>query len=179
MVATKALADIAGICSTNTKIRCGVWFHRCCAAMFLGRWVGCIPVWPGRRGFSAPKQLCRVFLVLRWRVTSILISIFRPDENVVVYSDFQQALGGYDSLSVFQHYYDRAGTDDLLSRIQYVDIKTYLPDDILAKVDRASMAVSLEVRAPLLDHHLMEHVATMPSLSNYEDGRASTFLRKP
>jgi asparagine synthase (glutamine-hydrolysing) len=50
-----------------------------------------------------------------------------------------------------------------LSRIQYVDIKTYLTDDILTKVDRASMANSLEVRCPLLDHKLMELVASMPS----------------
>jgi len=92
------------------------------------------------------------------------VSIFRPHEKRhLLAPDFHRALRDYDSLEVFEHYYSRADTDDLLSRIQYVDMKTYLPDDILAKVDRASMAVSLEVRAPLLDHHLMEHVASMPS----------------
>ncbi len=92
------------------------------------------------------------------------ISIFRPDEKLRLLSrDFQASLGGYDSIGVLQHHYDRADTEDPLSRIQYVDIKTYLPDDILAKVDRASMAVSLEVRAPLLDHQLMELIARIPS----------------
>jgi len=70
---------------------------------------------------------------------------------------------GYDSMDVFRRYYDRADSDDLLSKIQYVDIKTYLTDDILAKVDRASMAVSLEVRAPMLDHKFLELAARIPS----------------
>src|SRR5205085_12155296 len=62
-----------------------------------------------------------------------------------------------------RYHYDRADTTDPLSRIQYVDIKTYLVDDILVKVDRASMANSLEVRCPLLDHRLMELIAEIPS----------------
>jgi asparagine synthase (glutamine-hydrolysing) len=106
------------------------------------------------------------------------ISIFRPDDKLRLLSDdFRRGLAGYDSLDVLRHYYDRAGTDDLLSRIQYVDIKTYLPDDILAKVDRASMAVSLEVRAPLLDHQLMERVAAIPSSLKLR-GRTGKYIFK-
>jgi asparagine synthase (glutamine-hydrolysing) len=93
-----------------------------------------------------------------------MMSTFRRYEKPSVLSeDFKRKLADYDSISVFRDHYDRAGTPDPLSRIQYLDIKTYLTDDILVKVDRASMAHSLEVRCPLLDHKFMELVASMPS----------------
>ena len=92
------------------------------------------------------------------------MSTFRSyEKSSILSADLNHRLGGYDSSDVFREYYDTADTDDPLSRIQYVDVKTYLTDDILTKVDRASMANSLEVRCPLLDHKLMELAASMPS----------------
>lgn len=107
------------------------------------------------------------------------VSYFRKQEKACLFSaDFAARLGDYDSLEVLREHYDRADTDDLLSKIQYVDIKTYLTDDILAKVDRASMAVSLEVRAPMLDHKFLELAASMPSSLKLRDGTGKYILKK-
>jgi len=65
--------------------------------------------------------------------------------------------------AVFERLADRQQAPDFVSALQHIDMATYLPDDILTKVDRTSMAVSLEARVPLLDHLLMEYVATIPS----------------
>lgn len=92
--------------------------------------------------------------------------------------DVVRELNGYNSLGVLRYHYDRAGTTDSLSRIQYVDIKTYLTDDILVKVDRASMANSLEVRCPLLDHSLMELVAQIPSEMKLKNGNGKYIFKK-
>jgi asparagine synthase (glutamine-hydrolysing) len=92
--------------------------------------------------------------------------------------DFLKNLRGYDSMDVLRYHYDRANTADPLSRIQYVDMKTYLVDDILMKVDRASMANSLEVRCPLLDHKLMELVAQMPSGLKLHNGQGKYIFKK-
>jgi asparagine synthase (glutamine-hydrolysing) len=92
--------------------------------------------------------------------------------------DVALQLNGYDPFDHFRYYFDRARTTDPISRVQYVDIKTYLADDILTKVDRASMAVSLEVRCPLLDHRLMELMARMPSRLKLHGRESKYILRR-
>ena len=91
---------------------------------------------------------------------------------------FKAALGGYDAGDVFARHAANAGTDDPLALIQYIDLKTYLVGDINTKVDRASMAHSLEVREPLMDHQLVEWLATLRSSEKIHGQEGKYVLKK-
>ena len=68
--------------------------------------------------------------------------------------------------------------DSFLTRMRYYDVRNYLPDDILVKVDRTSMAVSLEAREPLLDHRLVAFALSLPRRFLIRDGRSKWLLRQ-
>ena len=83
---------------------------------------------------------------------------------------------GHDPLAHFRRWW-RSDLDPI-TRVQYLDLKTYLPDDILTKVDRAAMSVGLEVRPPLLDHRLVEHVFSLPTDVRLPEGEPKGILRR-
>lgn len=85
---------------------------------------------------------------------------------------------GYDSISVMEDHDRRCDATDPLNRELYIDIKTYLVDDILTKVDRASMAVGLEVRVPLLDHKFMEFMAAVPTDLKLRGGQGKYLFKQ-
>jgi asparagine synthase (glutamine-hydrolysing) len=92
------------------------------------------------------------------------VTLLPPDIHAGLFTpEFRRRLQGYDTGELLRDHAARAGTDDALARAQYLDIKTWLPGGMLTKVDRASMANALEVRAPFLDHHLAEWAARLPT----------------
>jgi asparagine synthase (glutamine-hydrolysing) len=107
------------------------------------------------------------------------VSILRDDMRRRLFSrPFKAQLGGYNAIEVFRRHAAQAATDDPLAMIQYLDLKTYLVGDINTKVDRASMAHSLEVREPLMDHPLVDWLAGLPSSLKMNGGEGKWLLKQ-
>lgn len=107
------------------------------------------------------------------------IAILRQDQRDRLFSkEFKQRLNGYSSLEVFRRHSARIAHLDPMKIAQYLDMKTYLVGDILTKVDRASMAHSLEVRVPFLDHKFVEWAFTAESGANLQNGVGKYTLKK-
>jgi asparagine synthase (glutamine-hydrolysing) len=107
------------------------------------------------------------------------MSVLSSEMRRALYSNaFKVELGGYNAVEVFHRHAASADTDDALGLIQYLDLKTYLVGDINTKVDRASMAHSLEVREPLMDHPLVEWLASLPSSFKVRGSESKRLLKK-
>jgi asparagine synthase (glutamine-hydrolysing) len=104
------------------------------------------------RGAELPWQQAHYY----WRI------IFDEEEKKLLYNDaFRNEIGDYHTFDSIRPYFESTDNSGLNAMLE-VDTKFYLPNDMLVKVDRASMAHSLEVRVPFLDHELIELVAKMP-----------------
>lgn len=100
-------------------------------------------------------------------------ALYRPRVSQAAY-----ALNGSSPEALMEAYFEEAAVYDPLAQQQYVDVKTYLVDDILTKVDRMSMAVSLEARVPLLDHRIVEFAMNLPPQMKLQGGTTKVLLRK-
>ncbi len=108
-----------------------------------------------------------------------IIAVMNDEMRARLFSDrFKLALQGYHAVQVLHRHDAKSKERDPLSRVQYLDIKTYLVGDILTKVDRASMAHGLEVREPLLDHKLVEWASGLPSAYKQNAGEGKVIFKK-
>jgi len=111
---------------------------------------------------------------LAWKV------IFDQEEKQNLYApDYRATLSGRDTAAdLFSGYFGSALADDELDRLLYIDTMVYLPDDILMKVDKMSMAVSLESRVPLLDYTVAEFAASIPARYKLKGSEKKHILKK-
>jgi asparagine synthase (glutamine-hydrolysing) len=140
-----------------------------------------LPEWAGRLYYAARNHV-------NPRVAHLTLSgylnriCFVPDggrERSLFSAAFQESIRDCaDPLNLFRLHMNQAPSSDRLGQLLYLDTKTYLPGSVLAKVDRMSMAASLEVRAPFLDHVFAEMVIRMPSRWKIQAGQEKYILKK-
>ena len=103
---------------------------------------------------------------------------FTPEEQrELLTNEVLQSSDG-DIYAAAHNMMDECDADDIVERMQNLDTRLYLAEDILTKVDRASMAVSLEVRAPFLDHRLAEYAASLPADYKLRGRRTKYILKR-
>lgn len=120
-------------------------------------------------GLKYPLEKAHYF----WRV------LFDDRERELLFSkNFINTTINYNSYSEFEKHFKNCNGNSFLQKATYIDIKTWLPDDILKKVDRASMANSLEVRVPFLDHKVVEFCAAVPDSLKLKGFNSKYLLKK-
>lgn len=107
------------------------------------------------------------------------VSLLKQAQRDALFSsEFKQRLNGYNALQLFRDVEQRFDGHDPVSLLQYIDLQTWLPGDILTKVDRASMANSLEVRVPFLDNNFVDWATTLSPSAKLQQGQGKFVLKK-
>ena len=158
------------------------------------RWRSRIPGWIRQPGLSkASAMLTGTGYPALQRVSNLLRSLSASDDTgfFICNSFFREDLWSqlakgelasvtrdYNPADNTRHHFNNADTDDPMSKALYTDLKTYLSGDILVKVDRMSMANSLECRAPLLDYRIVEFAASLPMNIKRQNGTSKYIFKK-
>lgn len=163
-----------------------------------GKWVALFSKIPERMRQTLLPRFLRTIAQLHWKemkfnhlanyIESISsnqarnyaeqVKIFNAGEKGDLYSpEFVQAMSGTDSVEYLLRKYEEAETNNLIEQLLYLDINTYLPEDLLVKMDIATMANSLEARVPFLDHQFMEFVAGIPSQLKLKGSKTKFILK--
>jgi asparagine synthase (glutamine-hydrolysing) len=129
-------------------------------------------------GLRGKKRLENMGLdaAMRWLQSTMLFPFYT--RSSLYTSDFFTHICDHDPYQRLKHHFGYASHLDITACQQYVDVRAYLADDILVKVDKASMFNSLEARTPLLDQHLAEYVSSLPSTLRMRNGLLKYLLKK-
>jgi len=132
-----------------------------------------------RNRFRDAKRFLKVAALPKTERYSRWLSSYRPEDKLELYTEaFQKEIAGYNSYQIFDKWFAKANGSGVLDATLLTDMMTYLPNDLLVKVDIASMAVSLEARSPFLDHHLIEFAASLPENLKVKNLELKYLLKK-
>lgn len=138
-------------------------------------------VWPASARLPRPLRLKTIFENLSKGDAEAFycdLAFLRDDTRKALYSpEFLSELRGFTPMETVQPHYSQSDAKDALGRSQDADIHFYMTDDVLVKVDRMSMAHSLEVRSPLLDYRLIEFAAKLPTALKVDTRSGKRLLR--
>ncbi len=139
-------------------------------------------LWPASAKLPRPLRLKTIFENLAVGDAEAFyrdLIWLRPDARKRLYSPgFLETLRGFTPMEAVAPYYVHNDAPDALARAQFTDMNFYMTDDVLVKVDRMSMAHSLEVRAPLLDHRILEFAARLPFSLKMHARQGKVLLRE-
>lgn len=137
----------------------------------------CKRMFPRRLGMENFRDKWHKFLELLLYAGDIT-KMYRAAICLWSEEELHTLVGGGVSESQFEETFRETQGLSMLERFMKVDMRTYLPDDLLMKVDRASMSVSLEVRIPLLDHRVVEYTSQLPETLKHRSGTSKYLLKR-